>query len=80
MKNLIIAAALVVIPLVAQADVTTINRYTETVCRGYRHNRVCERQTETVIETPKRRPPAAALHTMPPSTSPRYILIGPGSP
>jgi len=80
MKTMILAAMLVAIPIAAQADVTTIDRYTETVCKGYRHNRVCERRTETVIETPKRRPPAEPLHTMPPSASPRYIRIGPSGP
>ena len=80
MKHVILAAMLLAIPCAAQADTTTITRDYERVCKGYGHKRTCETHTETVIETPKRRPPAEPLHTMPPSAAPRYILIGPGSP
>ena len=79
MKTIILAATLLAIPLAAQADTTTINRYTETNCHRHGRARTCETHTETVIETPKRRPPAEPLHTMPPSAAPRYMLIAPGS-
>ena len=80
MRAFIVAAGLVLLSMPALADTTTINRYTETICKGYRHNRICERQSETVIETPKRRPPAEPLHTMEPSASPRFLVIAPAMP
>jgi len=76
MKTIILAAILAAIPLAAQAGVTTIDRDTETVCKLYRHGRVCVSHTETVIETPKR----LRLRTMPPPAPPRYIVIAPGNP
>jgi len=80
MKTIILTALLLAIPLAAQADVTTIDRYTETNCHRHGRGRTCETHTETMIEPPKRRPPREPLHTMPPSASPRYILIAPDSP
>jgi len=83
MKTMILAAMLVAIPLAAQAEATTINRETETVCKRYRHRLACETHTETVIETPKRRPPPEPERPMLPPSVERTgsgVLIMRGMP
>jgi len=74
---------LVAIPLAAQADVTTIQRETETICKRYRHGRICETHTETVIRLPKRRPaPEPPRPMLPPSETmtPAGVVIMRGMP
>jgi hypothetical protein len=85
MKTMIIAAMLVAIPLAAQAEATTIERESTTVCkRAFRKN-VCHTESETVIRIPERkvqRPPEPPRPILPPSQTmtPVGVVIMRGMP
>jgi hypothetical protein len=85
MRTYILAAMMAVLPLAAQAEATTIERESTTVCkRAFRKN-VCHTESETVITRPERKvrlPPEPPRPVLPPTQTmtPAGVVIMRGMP